>query len=213
MLNSAYQTLWVILLSSPAGNSLVGNSSSGLKHPQQLPFLFTGGLGFTPLSTGIAVSFLGIFGIIIQLVLYPDLSDRLSTVAFFRLSTSLFPLGYLVTPYLVLIGPSFSSTTSTRVLDCLTWVGVTLVVLFHMLARAFAIPASLILLNRCARDGSVRGKVHGICQTVSASSRAMGAAAAGAWYVIGLERGMMGTAWWAVSAVSALGSVAGFWLG
>jgi len=76
------------------------------------------------------------------------------------------------------------------------------------MARTFALPATIILLNNCSPHPSVLGTVHGIGQSVSSAFRTVGPVVGGVWYGKGLEMGMVGLAWWGIATVAAAGCIA-----
>lgn len=128
----------------------------------------------------------------------------------FRYSLFLFPLAYFLAPYLSLLPsptPAPSPATGFWV-----WVGISLILTLQVTARTFALPASIILLNNSSPHPSVLATIHGIGQSVSSTFRTVGPIAAGYWYGVGLERGIVGIAWWLVAAVSSIGCIASFWV-
>lgn len=56
------------------------------------------------------------------------------------------------------------------------------------------------------------GTVHGMGQSVSAAFRTIGPVISGWWYGIGLDRGVVGAAWWGTAAVAAAGCVTAVWV-
>jgi hypothetical protein len=188
----AFGNLWPLLLSTPRSTT-----------PSTLPFHFTGGLGMPSATVGLATSILGILGILLQLFLYPSVHARLGTVRAFRYFLALFPLAYFLAPYLSVL---YSSTPAPQPSSgLLVWSGITFVLLLQVMARTFALPATIILLNNCSPHPSVLGTVHGMGQSVSAALRTIGPVVAGRWYGAGLENGIVGLGWWGVAGVAALG--------
>ncbi|TKA48570.1 hypothetical protein B0A54_00706 [Friedmanniomyces endolithicus] len=176
-------------------------------HP---PFTFTGGLALPPPSIGTALAILGVIGITLQLLLYPPLSFHLGTIPSYRLSLLLFPLSYTLTPFLAIL-PS-SAPAPAPASGFLVWTGITALLFVQTLARTFALPATAILVNNSSPHPSVLGTVHGIAQTVSSATRTVGPVVAGWAYGVGLERGVVGLAWWGLAGVAVVGAVAGRWV-
>ena len=56
------------------------------------------------------------------------------------------------------------------------------------------------------------GTVHGMGQSVSAAFRTVGPVVAGWWYGAGLDKGVVGAAWWATAAVAGMGCVTAMWV-
>ncbi|KAI1658734.1 MFS general substrate transporter [Daldinia decipiens] len=192
----AFTNIWTLFLSSP-------RSSPNETASQSLPWIFTGGLGMPAATVGVATSILGILGIILQIFFYPFVHARLGTLRGFRWFLPLFPIAYVLAPYLAVI-PS-SSPPSEPASGPAIWIYVTLIQFIQVTARTITLPASIILLNNCSPHPSVLGLIHGLGQSVSASFRTIGPIVGGWWYGSGLEMGMVGWSWWAVALVAALG--------
>ena len=148
------------------------------------------------------MSILGMLGIALQLFLYPRINARLGLLRAFRVFLYGFPLAYFITPYLVLLP---SSPAPAPASGFLLWLGIAVVLLVHTTARTFALPAAILLLNNCTPHPSVLATVHGLGQSTSSLFRTVGPIVAGRWYGLGLENGAVGTAWWAVAAISVAG--------
>ena len=84
--------------------------------------------------------------------------------------------------------------------------------LLQVTARTFTLPATIILLNNCSPHPSVLGTVHGMGQSVSAAFRTVGPVVSGWWYGIGLERGVVGAAWWGTAGVAVAGCFSAIWV-
>lgn len=167
--------------------------------------LFTGGLGMPASTVGIATSFLGIIGMGLQLTLYPPMQARLGTTRSFRWFLFLFPICYLLIPYLAIL-PS-SSAAPDAASGVFVWAGIIFSLFLAVTARTFTLPASIIMLNNCSPHPSVLGTIHGLGQSVSAGFRTVGPVVGGWWYAYGLDIGMVAWGWWSVAAVSAAGCV------
>jgi len=206
-----FNNLWFVFLSTPRFDLKDTHSKHGLALPAEYkphaPFTFTGGLALPPPSIGTALAILGVIGISMQLLLFPTLSFRLGTTRSFRMSLLLFPITYLLAPYLAVI-PS-STKPPEQASGAWVWLGITLVLAIQVTARTFALPATAILVNNCCPHPSVLGSVHGIAQSVSSLTRTVGPVLAGWLYGVGLNRGIVGLAWWCMLCVALVGAVAG----
>jgi MFS family permease len=203
-----FNNLWFVFLSTPRYDPHnKHNTTLPSEYKPHAPFTFTGGLALPPPSIGTALAILGVIGISMQLLLFPTLSFKLGTTRSFRLSLLLFPFSYLLAPYLAVI-PS-SVAVPEQASGAWVWLGITLVLAVQVTARTFALPSTAILVNNCCPHPSVLGSVHGIAQSVSSFTRTVGPVLGGWLYGLGLNKGMVGLAWWCMSCVALVGAVAG----
>ena len=202
-----FASLWLVFLSSARYDP---SAPEFQNHPRNLPFHFTGGLAFPPSTTGFAMAILGVIGVTLQFLMYPKINARFGLLRSFRYSLYLFPVAYALAPYLSLL-PS-STSPPYQATGPLVWLGISVVLFFQVLARTFALPATIILLNNCSPHPSVLGTIHGLGSSASSTFRTFGPIVAGKWYAIGLERGIVGTAWWGIAFVSVIGVVASYWV-
>jgi hypothetical protein len=147
---------------------------------------------------------------LLQLFLYPPVQARLGTLLSFRLFLLLFPFAYFLAPYLAVLPSSVTAPEAAS--GGFIWIGIVVVLLLQVTARTFTLPATIILLNNCSPHPSVLGTVHGIGQSVSAAFRTIGPVVGGWWYGAGLEKGVVGAAWWGIAGVSAAGCVTAVWV-
>lgn len=189
-----FASLWTIFLSSTPRSREETESI-------RLPFHFTGGIGFSPGTIGIAMSILGIVGIICQITLYPAVNARFGLLKSTRLSLFVFPIAYSLAPYLSLLIHQ----------QILLWLGIVVVVVLQIGARTFAIPGSVLLINNSSPSPALLGTIHGMGAATSSAFRTVGPIVAGHWYSQGLEKGMVGFAWWGVALMSLIGVIPSFW--
>ncbi|GAB7329194.1 hypothetical protein MBLNU13_g01012t1 [Cladosporium sp. NU13] len=139
-----FNNLWFVFLSTPRYDAHNKHTSSlPSTYKPHAPFTFTGGLSLPPPSIGTALAILGVIGITLQLLLFPTLSFKLGTTRSFRLSLLLFPISYLLAPYLAII-PS-STAPPAPASGAWIWLGITLVLAVQVTARTFALPSTAIL--------------------------------------------------------------------
>ena len=189
-----FASLWTIFLSSV-------RATNEEKSKVQLPFKFTGGLQFSLPTIGLAMSTLGFVGIILQLTLYPAVNQRFGLLRSTRWSLLVFPIAYALAPYLsLLVDHTF-----------LLWMGIVMVVVLQVAARTFAIPGSVLLINNSSPSLAMLGTIHGMGAATSSAFRTIGPIVAGHWYGQGLQKGVVGWAWWWLAAVSMLGVTPSFW--
>ncbi|KAL2820587.1 ASST-domain-containing protein [Aspergillus granulosus] len=197
----AFNNLWLLFLSTPRYDA--NDPASPI---QQLPFIFTGGLGMLPQSVGFATAILGVIGMILQFTIYPSINSRLGTAKSYQYFLTLFPVAYAFAPYIAL-APS-TTPPPGQANGGWVWFSIIVVLFLQVTARTFTLPTSIILLNNCSPHPSVLGTIHGIGQSVSSAFRTIGPIFSGAWYGYGLEIGTVGFAWWLIALVSVFGCVA-----
>ncbi|PUU81630.1 major facilitator superfamily domain-containing protein [Tuber borchii] len=163
--NATFMHLWAIFLSTPRSRT---------PHPSS-PFMFTGGLGLPATQVGIAMSYLGAIGILMQLFLYPPLQAKLGLLHSFP---------YFLTPFLARV-PSAG---------WLVWASIVGVLLLQVTARTFALPGSVILLTNSVEKKSILGTVHGVGSSLASGSRGGGVVGCVFWVMTGIAT--LG-AWWA----------------
>lgn len=215
----AFTNIWSLFLSTPRPGVLSSSSvpiiasSSSSTEPAAATIgkrnllWFAGGLGMPSSTVGNATSILGVLGMLLQVVMYPPVHARLGTLRSFRFFLVIFPVAYLLVPFLATLPQAQNADGSTTVSSAL-WFAIVFILFLHTSARTMTLPASIILLNNCSPHPSVLGTIHGIGQSVSAGFRTVGPIVGGWWYGQGLEWGMVAFSWWAVAAASVVGSVA-----
>ncbi|KAF1935479.1 MFS general substrate transporter [Clathrospora elynae] len=166
-------------------------------------FHFTGGLALPPARIGIALAIIGMIGIPLQLLVYPRVSHYLGTTRSYHRFLALFPLMYAVAPFLSRV-PSWSEPPE-GVSGPWIWIAIVGVLFIQVLARTFALPCAAILLNNVCPHPSVLGTVHGIGQSVSSLTRTFGPIMFSWIFGKGLDMGIVGLAWWLMSAVAISG--------
>ncbi|KAI1119694.1 major facilitator superfamily domain-containing protein [Nemania abortiva] len=201
-----FNSLWFVFLSTPVYNPRDPEPPGFKPH---LPFRFTGGLGLPPRSVGLAMALLGVIGISMQLFLYPWLSARLGTLRSWRTFLFLFPVTYLVLPFLAVV-PSSTAPPSQKT-GLAIWVAISGVLFVQVSARTFALPAQTILVNNCTPHPSVLGTVHGLGQSVSSLARTIGPIAGGWLYGLGLSHGFVGGVFWGMTGIAVAGVIISFW--
>lgn len=198
-----FGSLWFIFLSAPRYDPKnphpPGFKPHGFIH-------FTGGMALPPPRIGLALAILGLIGITLQLFLYPRLSHRLGTARSYRIFLTLFPITYLLTPFLSIV-PS-TSKPPAGVSGALIWMAITVVLFIQVLARTFALPCTAILINNCCPHPSVLGTMHGVGQSVSSLTRTFGPVVFGWLFGKGLDIGVVALGWWSLACVAVAGSIA-----
>ena len=135
--------------------------------------LLSNGLDLPSSKIGILLSSTAVFGILIQLLLYPTLQARFGTLTIYQFAQRMFPFVYPTVPLLGLISETQKTWQSA---------GIALVLLPHVAARTFAIPSSVILLTNSSPNPSALGRIHGVANMLSSLGRAIGPSLAGIVY-------------------------------
>jgi len=185
--NGAFMHIFPVFLSNPPAD----HSSASLLH-------FNGGLGLGSPSIGLWLALLGICGIMLQLFIYPRMQARIGTLGNFRVSLFIFPLTYLLAPYLSFLDPNSAGK----------WFWIVLVAWSQIMARTLAIPSTVILLTNSAPAKHVLGRIHGFGNMLSSFARAVGPAIGGWVFAWGMKHNMIGLVWWSYLMVIALCALA-----
>lgn len=191
---AGFTTLWTIFLST-------ARRTEEQTKAIQLPFKFTGGLGFSLPTIGISMSLLGFAGIALQLTLYPKVNARFGLLRSTSWALLVFPIPYALAPYLSLL-------VSVRFL---LWVLLVVVAVLQIAGRTFAVPGIVLLTNNASPSPAMLGTIHGMGAATSSAFRTIGPIVAGRWFGQGLQRGVVGWAWWWLSLVSLFGVLPSIW--
>ncbi|KAF3941842.1 hypothetical protein ABW19_dt0202328 [Dactylella cylindrospora] len=187
--NATFMQLFPIFLSTP----------SSKEHTHSSVF-FTGGLGYESSTIGLYLSAFGCSGIFLQMFIYPTLQAKHGTLRIFRFAFIVFPLSYILTPYVLLLDGSVPRG-----------VAIAFVLFLQVMARTLAIPSSVILLTNAAPAPRVLGTLHGVGNMLSSLARAVGPAVGGWVSAKGVEIGMVGCVWWTyLTGIAALGVFVSF---
>lgn len=217
----AFTNIWSLFLSSPRPGFIPAHVDSNIPTAAEIEsrgtigkrsmLWFAGGLGMPASTVGNATSILGVLGMLLQVVMYPPVHARLGTLRSFRYFLIIFPVAYLLAPFLAVM-PQSTNEDGTTTTSTVLWFGIVLILFLHTSARTMTLPASIILLNNCSPHPSVLGTIHGIGQSVSAGFRTVGPIVGGYWYGVGLDWGMVAFSWWAVGAVAVGGWISSLML-
>jgi len=161
------------------------------------PFVFTGGLNLSSVQVGTAMSILGVIGITLQVIIYPRMNDKYGVLPLYQTFVYGFPIAYLMAPYLVLLPTSSPPPAAAD--GVLFWLGLCAVLFVYTVSRVFVLPATMILVNNCSPHPSVLGTIHGVAGSVGSAARTLGPGVAGYLFGVGLDAGVVGTAWWALA--------------
>ncbi|KAK2861080.1 hypothetical protein FQN49_004559 [Arthroderma sp. PD_2] len=181
-----------------------------LNHPTQdlknnpdvkLPFKFTSGFGIDSQAIGILFTLNGIVGMIVQFFIFPPAAKRFGVLRCFKVTAFIFPILYLLTPFLALFPTDWTRQFATIILMAI-----------KLSAVVFAFPSSIILLTNSAPSVRVLGTLNGVATSVSAIGRGIGPAALGGIFSIGVKAGYMIIPWWTLAVVAFISAVPSFWI-
>lgn len=204
---AAFNNLWFLFLSTPRFDP--SNPSPPDHLTQKLPYAFTGGLGMPAPTVGLAIGIIGFVGLLLQLGVYSMITFRLGLLLTHRLCLLLiFPLVYSTIPYLAVIPTKSAPPAAADGVG--VWIAIFSLLAYRTFGHTFTVPITQILINNASPHPSVLGAVHGIGQSVSSGCRTLGPVVWSSLYGVGLEKGMVGIAWWAL-AVESLGAAGLSW--
>ncbi|KAI1344679.1 MFS general substrate transporter [Xylariaceae sp. FL0016] len=198
-----FNSLWFVFLSTPVYNPKHPDPALPSDYHPSPPFRFTGGLGLPARSVGLAMALLGAIGIAMQFLLYPRLSTRYGTVRSWRACLFLFPVAYVLLPFLSIV-PSTTEPPSQKT-GVAVWTAIAGILLIQVTGRTFALPAQTILVNNCTPHPSVLGTVHGLGQSASSLARTIGPILCGYLYGMGLSQGYVGGVFWGLAIMACVG--------
>ncbi|PWW78563.1 MFS general substrate transporter [Tuber magnatum] len=184
-----FEQLFPVFLSTPRS-----------AEPPHHLFKFTGGFGLDTQSIGLILSVQGVVSMAIQFFLFPPVVDHFGTLSVYRFCMFLYPISYLIVPYIDFLPPSLSMA------------GVGAVLLVRVTFSVLAYPCNAILLTNAAPSLLVLGSINGIAASAASLCRAFGPTITGIIYTQGLDWGMVGLAWWVNAGVCVLGGIQCLWM-
>ena len=195
-----FTNLWAIFLSGPVERPEV-------QHP---PIHFNGGLGWQPREVGIAMSSLGAVSVILQMVIYPKLSDRFGTIRVWRAALYVFPFSYALAPFLALVASANLGSGGTQ--GIWVWLAMSLVLVLFVIGRTGVTPATTMLINDCTPHPTVRGMIHTAGTVVGNLSRSTFPIIVFTIFGFGHKIGIVGLGFWCLSGLGILAVLASNWV-
>jgi hypothetical protein len=159
-----------------------------------------GGLGLTTKTIGLMLAVQGIYSMFAQLWLFPLVVRLFGTLRAYRFVLCVWPLLYLLVPYLILL-PSWLQIPAV-------YASLICKITFHVIA----FPSNAILLANAAPSTAVLGSINGVAASTASLSRAFGPTVTGYLHSSGLKWGYSGLAWWACGIVCAIGATESLWI-
>ncbi|KAI1759661.1 MFS general substrate transporter [Hypoxylon sp. FL1150] len=155
-----------------------------------------GGLGYTVHDVGVYLAINGILGLFIQAIIFPIFVDYVGVWKSFVFSIVLYPLAYVVMPFLSAWPPALEST------------GIYLSLTLQSLFGIIVIPCALILLKDATPSPLMLGKVNGLAMSACCLARTISPPLVGIIY----SAGGSAAAWWSCAGVAVVGTVQLFWV-
>lgn len=165
------------------------------------PIKFAGGFGLHHFTIGLLSTFYGVFGMLVQFFLFPQVARRYGILNCLKACACVFPLCYVAMPFTALL-----PTQTLQVSVCFA------IMLVKCLCAIFAFPSSTILLTNSASSLRVLGTLNGFATSFSAFGRALGPLLAGGMFTVGVERGYVIAPWWLLAGIGFLAAVPVFYL-
>lgn len=163
----------------------------------RLPFFFSGGFGWSTQTNGGFLATQGFLQMLAQILLFPWLSKKVGSLRTFWIAMALYPLLYLLAPYLVLLPP------------ILRVPGLMLLLVAKVTFQSLSYPSLAIILTNSSPSKRVLGTLNGVAMSTASICRGFGPTLSGALDSVGDTIGMTGLAWWAIAAVALLGWLPG----
>lgn len=137
-----------------------------------------------------------------QFYIFPFAAKRFGVLNCVKASAAVFPILYLLTPYIALVHPYPS----------LRNISICLLILSKLTASIFNFPGITILLTNSARSLSILGTLNGVATSMSATGRAVGPALLGPIFSLGVRSGYIILPWWFLSFVAVLAAIPLLWI-
>ena len=168
------------------------------KNDQHLPLFFKGGFGWSNQTNGAFLATQGFMQMFAQLIVFPLLSRKLGSLRTFWITLCLYPVLYILAPYLALL-PAHMRIP-----------GLLLLFVGKVTFQSLSYPSLAIILTNSAPSKRVLGTLNGIAMSSASVSRGFGPTVSGFMDSLGDKVGMSGLAWWTIAAVALLGWLPGF---
>jgi len=163
-------------------------------------FKFVGGYGLSTREIGFILTVQGILAMFIQFILFPPLVGKFGAFKVYIVIMLLYPISYIIVPYLDFIPDDYKST------------GIYATLVIRILFGCLAYPCNMILLTNSAPSLLVLGTINGVAASVASLARSFGPTVSGMLYSYGLDIGYVGLAWWINAGICVIGGLQAFWI-
>lgn len=155
-----------------------------------------GGLGYTVHDVGVYLAINGILGLFIQAIIFPIFVDNVGVWKSFVFNIVLYPLAYVVMPFLSAVPSALVSP------------GIYLSLILQSFFGIIVIPCALILIKDATPSPLVLGKVNGLAMSACCLARTISPPLVGIIY----SAGGSAAAWLSCAGVAVIGIVQLFWV-
>jgi MFS family permease len=165
-----------------------------------LPFEFEGGFGWETQNIGAFLAMQGAMQMVAQLFLFPWLSKKLGSLRTFWITMCLYPVLYILAPYLALLPENLRIP------------GLVFLLIGKVTFQSLSYPSLAIILANSSPSKRVLGTLNGAAASSASVMRGFGPTISGAVDSFGGHHHMSGLAWWAIACVALMGWLPGLML-
>lgn len=165
-----------------------------------LPFMFEGGFGWQTQNIGAFLAMQGAMQMVAQLFLFPWLSKKLGSLRTFWITMCLYPVLYILAPYLALLPENLRIP------------GLIFLLIGKVTFQSLSYPSLAIILANSSPSKRVLGTLNGAAASSASVCRGFGPTISGAVDSLGGNYHMSGLAWWAIASIALLGWLPGLML-
>lgn len=165
-----------------------------------LPFKFDGGFGWETRNAGAFLAMQGFMQMFAQLILFPWLSKKLGSLRTFWITLSLYPILYILAPYLALLP------------ERLRIPGLVFLLIGKVTFQSLSYPSLAIILANSSPSKRVLGTLNGAAMSSASICRGFGPTVSGAIDGVGSHIHMSGLPWWTIAGVALVAWIPGFML-
>lgn len=140
----------------------------------------------------------GVMQMVAQLFIFPWLSNRLGSLRTFWITLSLYPLLYIIAPYLALLPENLRIS------------GLMILLVGKVTFQSLSYPSLAIILANSAPSKRVLGTLNGAAASSASICRGFGPTISGFMDGMGQTNNMSGLAWWTMAGVAIIGWAPGF---
>ncbi|CAR30833.1 ZYRO0E03410p [Zygosaccharomyces rouxii] len=160
----------------------------------KFPWKISGGIGYSPDQTGALLSSTGIFGCFVVIFIFPVVDRSFDCLTIFRTLVKLYPIMYLMVPYVIFL-------QQDHIPRWCTIVYLYLITGTKTLCGALTSPQIMLLIHNCS-PLSCRAVINGATISISALARFVGPLAWGYIMSWSQEFDVAWLSWWSLGLIS-----------